>query len=110
MRRELTDKLKATFPTFFRKCGLECGDGWFKIIWNLCHEIQSLNPSPEFEVTQVKEKFATLRFCINNGIQDIYDAIDRAEHLSAVTCEECGADGRCRGGGWLRTLCDLHAE
>jgi hypothetical protein len=33
-----------------------------------------------------------------------------AESMSGVTCEVCGNVGRQRGGGWIRTLCDEHAE
>jgi hypothetical protein len=30
--------------------------------------------------------------------------------LSYTICEECGAPGKLRGGGWMRTLCDKHEE
>jgi len=32
-----------------------------------------------------------------------------AEAMSEVTCEQCGAPGEERGGGWIVTLCDTHA-
>ena len=39
----------------------------------------------------------------------IRPTIDRAEALSAWTCERCGAPGRIRDvDGWLVTLCDAH--
>jgi len=60
--------------------------------------------------TQVKEKYGTLRFYYDGG-DDIVDGIERmAESMSAVTCETCGAPGVARGGGWIKTLCDAHAE
>jgi hypothetical protein len=59
---------------------------------------------------QVKEKFGTLRFYYSGG-DDIVGGIERmADSMSAVMCEECGAPGRSRRGGWIRTLCDTHAE
>jgi hypothetical protein len=30
--------------------------------------------------------------------------------MSAVTCEECGAPGKRRGGGWVYTACDEHTH
>jgi len=62
------------------------------------------------EATQVKEKFATLRF-YTNGIPLKYEKehdalIERAECRSAETCEQCGQPGRERGKGWFYTACD----
>jgi len=62
--------------------------------------------------SQVKEKFGTLRFYYDGG--DVGDGYFRgveamAEAMSSVTCEECGAPGQLRGGGWIRCLCDTHA-
>ncbi len=38
--------------------------------------------------------------------EKIDDAVTHAEHLSYITCETCGAPGKRRSGGWIRTLCD----
>lgn len=67
-------------------------------------------PVPQVVVSQVKEKFGTLRFYYNGGDDEISGMVRMAESMSAVTCEECGTPGRRRGGGWVRTLCDAHAE
>jgi hypothetical protein len=65
---------------------------------------------PQVVVTQVKEKFGTLRFYYNGG-DDIIDGMVRmAEGMSGCTCEECGKPGGRRSGGWIVTLCDEHAE
>lgn len=65
---------------------------------------------PQVVAMQVKEKFGTLRFYYSGG-DDIVRGIERmADSMSAVMCEECGAPGRSRRGGWIRTLCDTHAE
>lgn len=65
---------------------------------------------PQVVAVQVKEKFGGLRFYVNGGTDGIYDMISMAESMSVVTCEECGSPGRRRRGGWIRTLCDKHAE
>lgn len=117
--------------------GFECGNGWYNIIDQLCANIQhhidwrekqrqwtitfnskaapeELKDIPEVVsqvvAVQIKEKFGTLRFYTDGGDEQIYGMIRIAESMSAVTCEECGAPGKQRGGGWIRTLCDTHEE
>jgi len=65
---------------------------------------------PQVLVTQVKEKFGTLRFYYYGGDEKIDGMVRMAESMSALTCEECGAPGKSRSGGWVRTLCDTHAK
>ena len=64
---------------------------------------------PQVTVTQVKEKFGDLRFYYNGGDDEISGMVRMAESMSGCTCEECGNPGKRRGGGWIRTLCDIHA-
>lgn len=61
-------------------------------------------------ITQIKEKFGSLRFYYQGGDDEISGMVRMAESMSGVTCEECGAPGHQRGGGWIVTLCDEHAE
>jgi hypothetical protein len=106
--------------------GFDCGDGWFDLIWNLCEEIEEILPKldklqrvenkldnapKQFEVVQVKQKFASLRFYVNGNAdyeinQKIFDLISKAEDLSGKTCEECGQPGEIRGERYLQTLCE----
>jgi len=65
---------------------------------------------PQVVAMQVKEKFGTLRFYYNGGDDFIHGLETMADAMSAVTCEECGNPGVLRRGGWIRTLCDNHAE
>jgi hypothetical protein len=67
-------------------------------------------PVPQVVATQVKEKFGTLNFYYTGGDEYIRGLVSMTEFLSAVTCETCGAPGKLRRGGWLRTLCDTHAK
>ncbi len=66
----------------------------------------------------MKEKFGGLRFDydrLENADEETEDvevltrAVRLAERLSFYLCEKCGALGRPRVGGWVRTLCDTHA-
>ena len=62
------------------------------------------------KIQQVKEKFGTLRFYVNSADDVTRALIDMAESLSTITCEVCGNRGTMRKGGWLRVLCNQHAE
>jgi hypothetical protein len=65
---------------------------------------------PQVVAVQIKEKFGTLRFYYEGGDEYIQGLVRMAESMSAVTCETCGAPGKTRGPGWIRTLCDFHEE
>ncbi len=65
---------------------------------------------PQVIADQVKEKFGTLRFYYHGGDDKVDGMVRMAESMSAVTCETCGAPGQSRGGGWIQTLCDAHAD
>jgi hypothetical protein len=119
MNAEHTKHLLKTYPKLYRQyslpmsetcmCwGFECGDGWFKIIENLSKVLIELDDKycTTSEALQVKEKFGTLRFYCQSGTEFHERAIDEAERLSSVTCEDCGSPGVLRRGSWLRTLCD----
>ena len=60
---------------------------------------------PQVTLDQVKEKFGTLRFYYSGGDDYISGMVSLAESLTAVTCENCGNPGSCRGGGWIHTYC-----
>ena len=56
-------------------------------------------------VTQVKEKFGSLRFYYNGGDDAIHNFVQMAECMTYVTCEQCGAPGTMSGGGWMSVKC-----
>jgi hypothetical protein len=94
----------------------ECGDGWYNIIDAVCAQIENREHNNNnvdwlsVVATQVKEKYGTLRFYYVGGDDYIDGVVAMAEAMSAVTCETCGAPGKLREGGWLKTLCDEHAK
>jgi hypothetical protein len=85
-----------------------CGKGWADIIKRLVEDLFALGWNGT--VIQIKEKFGSLRFQGLKGDDAIYKRINEAENESLKTCEECGAPGGLRSGGWLKTLCDEHAN
>lgn len=62
------------------------------------------------QVLQVKEKFGALRVYISSSDPGLHAVCDAMGYLSYQTCQECGAPGKVRSGGWIRTLCDKHAR
>ena len=90
---------------------VDCGEGWWPIIAQLDRDIAAIEP--DYEVDQIKEKFGGLRFYYPGGTGNdarIDELIAQAERPAAQTCELCGAPGRARATGWIRTVCDEHAE
>jgi hypothetical protein len=73
----------------------------------LCNQVEEI---PQVVATQVKEKYGTLRFYYAGGDDMIDGMVSMAEAMSERTCETCGAPGKLRTDGWLKTLCDHHAE
>jgi hypothetical protein len=91
MNKENTQKLMNDFPALYRgaitkegerfSCmsfGFSCGDGWFRLIYDLSVAIEQeareagLDPKSEDwpKALQVKEKLATLRFYCQTGTPD----------------------------------------
>lgn len=88
------------------------GEGWWPIIAALDADLREMYP--DYRVLQVKEKFGGLRFYIapvtESTYRQVYDRIHTAEAISYKVCEWCGEPGKERGGGWIKTLCDIHNE
>jgi hypothetical protein len=58
-------------------------------------------------ISDVKEKYGTLRFYVYGATDADNISIDFAEALSGVTCEECGSPGERDSNtrGWIKTRC-----
>jgi hypothetical protein len=89
------------------KWGMECGNGWNKIIKSIFQKIDSMHT--DVIVVQIKEKFGGLRFYIHNGNDEIRKYIAECEKESYNVCEVCGKRGEYRGKlPWKQTLCMKH--
>ena len=79
--------------------------GWFPLIKDLITDLIELGWNKE--VCQVKEKFGGLRFYINDGSDEVFNRIHKAEKESFTICEITGKVGELRTDiGWFRTLSD----
>ena len=111
-------QMEQRFPKMFngKYGGFACGEGWWPILEKLCSNIQShidwknkqSEIVPQVTVAQIKEKFGGLRFYYDGGDDHINGMVRMAEAWADASCEECGAPGKRRDGGWIKTLCDIH--
>lgn len=87
----------------------ECGPGWEKILRKALNIIEqeiakSEDPESMF-VTQIKEKWGTLRIYMSYETDKISSVIERAEDKSEDTCEICGDPGELQAKGWYKVRC-----
>lgn len=111
-------RMEDAYPKMFegKYGGFAVSKGWWPIIEKLCANIQHYTDwknretevVPQVVVAQIKEKFGGLRFYYDGGDAEISGMVRMAESWADVACEECGAIGTRRSGGWIRTLCDIH--
>lgn len=94
-----------TIYTPFELFGVECMKGWKDLIVPLVQKCKDEG----VVITQIKEKFGTLRFYTSACSDELFDMICEAEEKSAHICEICGKPGKVRGEYWLETRCDEHA-
>jgi len=122
-------RMEQTYPKMFSEPygGFAVSQGWWPIIESLCANIQAhidwshknrewqennnkplTDVVPQVVVAQIKEKFGGLRFYYEGGDDQISGMVRMAEAWAGTACEDCGAVGKRRSGGWIRTLCDTH--
>ena len=97
------DQLRREHPGMF-DCEMSVGAGWADLI--RAYVGMRIEGGESFHFTQIKEKYGSLRL-YDVGEDSPLESV--TDHLSTCICEECGAPGRERDDGWIRTLCDEHA-
>ena len=94
--------------------GFEVGDDWFDLICELSAELEKLilqlpeGERKSFRASQVKEKYAQLRFYMTSETDEMFNLINEAEDKSSRICDICGKAGKTVGVGWLKTRCKEH--
>lgn len=95
-------RLADRFPGL--SCSLDFGPGWHDIMYAAAGWAAEVGG--DFKLSYGKEKFGILSLFADELPDDLPRLDALAERLSACICEDCGAPGRRRPGGWIRTLCD----
>ena len=125
MRQELEEKLVKAAPVLLKDyhgdqmktCmawGMECDDGWFDLLMELCSKLEEINNSGNGRVvaTQIKEKFGELCFyyytenMTKEEHNKVYEIVSEAEQRSWDICEICGKPATHTTKGWIKRLCN----
>jgi len=114
--------------------GIETSDGWFDLLYELSSKLTNIINNTEWdhcancytnkkehkktkkdcpgfvpyipEVSQIKSKYAGLRYYIHGATDEMDKLINEAERKSYTTCEECGSPGSLISiRMWYYTLC-----
>lgn len=93
-------------------------DGWVSIVDILCGAIQhyidnvttysgdEIRKPKQITCTQIKEKYAELRFYADNTDDIIEGMIRMAQYMSEHTCQDCGSEKDLgMTSGWLSVVC-----
>jgi len=128
MSPELQNQLFEKYPEQFKNLKyIECGDGWYDLLYRLCNTIQNRIDSnlrqgneSNFYWVQIKEKFSGLRAYEEGSDDYMRGAISMAETMSYSICEYSGEKGKLRKEkigkdgqpirAWMKTLSDKEAE
>lgn len=60
----------------------------------------------KWRITQLKEKFGSLRIYCNYASEDLYKIIDKYEDISTKTCIKCGNNATHMSKGYILPYCD----
>ena len=131
MNEKLTEKLKKKYPKLFKLLneynensgkympieafGIECNDGWYPLIDNICSGIKKICLKNNVKIPvvhQIKEKFGGLRFYIgtvNKKVsKEVFDIIHKGEKVSYNICENCGTKDNVElyNKGYIKVRCE----
>jgi hypothetical protein len=116
VKDELFDKLRSDYPKLFAaNPSFHARDGWYHLIDDVCDIISThieytypIEIQEQMTISQIKEKFGTLRFYMNHEDDHMHGVITMAELYSSHVCEVCGNLGHTLNvRGWVQTLCDV---
>lgn len=127
MKKELENKIINNFPKLFYYYkntksrypiifGVDTGDGWFDLVYNLCKNIQEWcdknDQAKQVKFTQIKEKWGELRVYCEGYPDEIDEMIAQAAKESITICQNCGSKNNIKiTTGWVTYLCkDCYTE
>lgn len=120
MREDLQDQLYKKYPKLFAQkdldktktamCwGIAIGNGWFKLMDDMCNEVQTYcdNNNIQIEFVQVKQKFGGLRAYFFSGNEILQNIVLKHEKKSSYICECCGCNEKTKAtnGRYIEILC-----
>ena len=115
MRRDPAALKQKYITDLYGAFGIECGDGWYGLIREMCAEITQvyvdLGIECCFNPIQIKEKYGTLRVYFGAENDEAHDKIlqitFKYDKKSETVCEKCGEPGKMREvNSWFSVKCD----
>lgn len=92
--------------------GLEFGDGWLELVYDMCCDLRTLYKDTPFTILQVKEKFGLLRVYADTYIESVEKIFEEYEQLSKTICMNCGVASTPENpvyyekkSGWIGYMC-----
>lgn len=123
MKNQINEKLRKAYPllmnqdnhgrTPFNLFGIEIGPGWLPVVFEFlgfCEDLQQ-KTGKAVSISQIKEKFGTLRIYCNLPCESMEEHIIETlfELQSSQICDICGEPGRLGNEtGYWCTRCENH--
>jgi hypothetical protein len=109
------EALLSRFPRYLRTPPghVQCGQGWYPLVWDLCTAIEAMEHlgMPRVTSVQAEGRLGGLFIKVGSPSLLVRELVKEIEHKAAASCEECGASGKLRlGHGFAGTLCAEHAK
>lgn len=115
MAKDWQDDLRQRYA-WAARTPFSVGDGWKNLVTETFAKLDAAikavpveDPDLGFACTDVKEKYGTLRIDVVPYVESVEVVCTDAEDRSERVCDECGAPGCVRKGGWVVVRCDEHS-
>jgi len=70
--------------------GFGCGDGWYKLVYDMCKSLKEVNPPNDFAIIKIAERHNELEVHSKNGVMRTRVVIDEFNTASIEVCAGCG--------------------
>ena len=109
-RNRFTNKIPENFNYSYTELDA-MPDGWRNTFGErMCEEIRNAlieaNCLDKYRISQIKEKYGTLRWYDFGATQKVYDIISKYEYLSQFICDRCGKPADYQTCGWIENICN----
>lgn len=69
---------------------IDCSDGWYKLLYDMCKDLKAASPPPNFVITKIAERYGDLEVHTKNGNMRTRVILDQYITESMDICDECG--------------------
>lgn len=94
------------YPHLFTATNIDCGDGWFPVLWEMFEKLEGMGVS----VSAITTEHAGLCVELERANDQAQQVINEAISLARVTCEVCGEPGTLHTEFYARVRCQAHKD